>query len=207
MAQRYFLTLADPAKARGSEASLSFRSVGADGFAQELEAALRTPRLFEAWRDMQQDPEEVDPALVPVGSRIASSIEPAQKRPAGSHFPSLNRLPGWFSSGLPIGSMRPDAGSQKAKPLRNAATMPPPSSSSRPSRTPDTGRPRARYAGLASDTVPRRDPGSRPPTPRFGQGAEEPESASERPSVPGHPSKCPIAVRSSLGRRRFFPYR
>ncbi len=63
MAQRYYLTLADPARARGSEASLSFRSVGADGFAQELEAALRTPRLFEAWRDMQEDPEDVDPAL------------------------------------------------------------------------------------------------------------------------------------------------
>lgn len=63
MAQRYHLTLADPARARGADPALAFRSVGAEGFAQELEAALRTPALFEAWRDKQEEPDEVDPSL------------------------------------------------------------------------------------------------------------------------------------------------
>jgi hypothetical protein len=63
MAQRYHLTLADPALARGAEPALSFRSVSADGFAAELEAALRGPALFEAWRALQEAPDEVDAAL------------------------------------------------------------------------------------------------------------------------------------------------
>lgn len=63
MPQRYHLTLADPAKARGADPELSFRSSGADGLAQELQAALREPALFEAWRAQQEDPDEVDPAM------------------------------------------------------------------------------------------------------------------------------------------------
>ena len=63
MAQRYHLTLSDPAKARGTDPRLSFQSVSADGFAQELESALRTPRLFEAWRSQQEEPDDVDPGL------------------------------------------------------------------------------------------------------------------------------------------------
>ncbi len=60
---RYFLTLPDPTVARGSEPSLSFTAQGADGFAAELEAALRTATLFERWRDLQPDPEAVDASL------------------------------------------------------------------------------------------------------------------------------------------------
>lgn len=63
MAQRYHLTLADPAQARGSDPALSFRSVGADGIAQELESALRTTSLYDAWRAQQEDPDAVDAAL------------------------------------------------------------------------------------------------------------------------------------------------
>lgn len=63
MSQRYHLTLADPAAARGTDPALSFRAHSAEGFAQELEAALRTPALFEAWRAQQEDPDAVDPAL------------------------------------------------------------------------------------------------------------------------------------------------
>ena len=63
MPQRFHITLADPAAARGADAELSFRAHGADGFASELEAALRTPVLFDAWRQQQEDPDEVDPAL------------------------------------------------------------------------------------------------------------------------------------------------
>lgn len=61
--QRYHLTLPDPANARGPDAGLSFRSQGADGFAAELQDALRSPALFERWRNRQDDPDGVDPAL------------------------------------------------------------------------------------------------------------------------------------------------
>ncbi len=63
MASKFMIRLPDPALARGDEPSLSFHSVGAEGFAEELEAALRTPVLFERWKAMQEEPDEVDEAL------------------------------------------------------------------------------------------------------------------------------------------------
>ncbi|WP_372016689.1 hypothetical protein [Pseudoxanthomonas sp. 10H] len=63
MSVRYHIRLPDPALARGSDAALSFHAHGADAFAAELEDALRTPALFERWRAMQPEPDEVDPAL------------------------------------------------------------------------------------------------------------------------------------------------
>lgn len=66
MATRYHLRLPDPALARGSVASLSFQSSGADGLAGELQAALRSSALFERWRDLQEDPDGVDASLAAV---------------------------------------------------------------------------------------------------------------------------------------------
>ena len=63
MRTRYFLRLPDPAKARGSEPSLAFRSVGAEGMAEELQQALRGTALFDRWRAMQEDPDAVDPGM------------------------------------------------------------------------------------------------------------------------------------------------
>ena len=63
MAQRYHLTLANPAAARGTDPALSFHANGADAFAQELQDALRTRRLFDAWRGQQEDPDDVDETL------------------------------------------------------------------------------------------------------------------------------------------------
>lgn len=63
MATKYFLRLTDPAKARGDDPDLAFRSEGAAGFAEELQAALRTPVLFDRWRAKQEEPDKVDPAL------------------------------------------------------------------------------------------------------------------------------------------------
>ena len=63
MATRYHLRLPDPARARGPVPSLSFHSQGAEGFAQELQDALRSPALFERWRDLQDDPDGVEPTL------------------------------------------------------------------------------------------------------------------------------------------------
>ena len=63
MPTRYYISLPDPARARGSDARLAFRAQGADGFAAELQEALRSDALFERWRAQQDEPDEVDPAL------------------------------------------------------------------------------------------------------------------------------------------------
>ena len=63
MPTRYYIRLPDPARARGADASLAFRSQGAEGFASELQEALRGDALFERWRALQDDPDDVDPAL------------------------------------------------------------------------------------------------------------------------------------------------
>lgn len=62
MATRYYLSLPDPAKAR-SAGEFSFSSRGAEGFAQELQDALRGDALFERWRAAQDDPDAVDASL------------------------------------------------------------------------------------------------------------------------------------------------
>ena len=63
MATRYYITLPDGARARGSTPGLSFTAHSAEGFAEELQAALRSDGLFERWRKLQPEPDEVDVAL------------------------------------------------------------------------------------------------------------------------------------------------
>lgn len=63
MAARYYITLPDASRARGQDARFAFTAAGAEGFAEQLQAALRTDSLFERWRLVQDDPDEVDPAL------------------------------------------------------------------------------------------------------------------------------------------------
>jgi len=63
MPTRYYISLPDPARARGGDDSLAFRAHGADGFAAELQDALRSGGLFERWRARQDEPDDVDPAL------------------------------------------------------------------------------------------------------------------------------------------------
>ena len=63
MPARYYLSLPDAGRARGNEPTLSFTAVSAEGFAEQLQAALRENTLFERWRAMQDDPDAVDPAL------------------------------------------------------------------------------------------------------------------------------------------------
>lgn len=59
----YHIRLPDPGKARGNDERLSFRAHGAEGFAEELQQALATDTLFERWRGMQEEPDEVEPEL------------------------------------------------------------------------------------------------------------------------------------------------
>jgi hypothetical protein len=63
MPTRYYLSLPDPQRARGSDASLAFSAHGAEEFAAQLQDALRTTALFERWRGQQEDPDAVDPGL------------------------------------------------------------------------------------------------------------------------------------------------
>ena len=59
----YYITLPDPAKARGSDPALSFRSRSAEGFAEELQTALSGTGLFERWKARLEDPDEVTAAM------------------------------------------------------------------------------------------------------------------------------------------------
>jgi hypothetical protein len=60
---RYYLRLPEPAKARGSDPKLAFKSESADGLASELQEALRTSDLFQRWCAQQEDPDAIDPSL------------------------------------------------------------------------------------------------------------------------------------------------
>lgn len=60
-AQRFFITISDLSTARGSNPDLSFDGVSPEHLAKDLEAALRDPGLWQRWRAMQEDPDEVDP--------------------------------------------------------------------------------------------------------------------------------------------------
>jgi hypothetical protein len=63
MPTRYYLSLPDPAAARGSDADLAFHAHGADAFALELQEALRSDALFQCWRAKQDDPDAIDASL------------------------------------------------------------------------------------------------------------------------------------------------
>jgi hypothetical protein len=62
MATRFYLSIPDPGALRTAGA-FAFRSHGAEGLAEELQAALREDALFQRWRATQDDPDAVDPAL------------------------------------------------------------------------------------------------------------------------------------------------
>jgi hypothetical protein len=66
MATRYYIRLPEPANARGSDPDLAFKSAGAEGFAIELEDALRTTVLFDRWKAKQDEPDEIDQSLAAV---------------------------------------------------------------------------------------------------------------------------------------------
>ena len=63
MPTRYYLSLPNPATARGSDADLAFHGHGADAIAQELQDALRNDGLFQRWRAKQENPDAIDPSF------------------------------------------------------------------------------------------------------------------------------------------------
>lgn len=62
-AQRYYLSIEDLAKSRGHFNELSYHGTSPDSFATILQESLREPTLWRRWRDMQPDPEAVDPSF------------------------------------------------------------------------------------------------------------------------------------------------
>ncbi|MHA6205031.1 hypothetical protein ACXU4B_11445 [Dyella soli] len=59
----YYLSVDDLARARGPVPALSFDGAGPDDLAIAVQDAMRTPALFERWRALQDEPDEVDPGL------------------------------------------------------------------------------------------------------------------------------------------------
>ncbi len=77
MPTRYYISLPDPANARGSDAALAFRARGAEAFAAELQDALRNDALFQHWRARLDDPDGVDPVL---GATDAHAVVSGQQQ-------------------------------------------------------------------------------------------------------------------------------
>ncbi|MEZ5485556.1 MAG: hypothetical protein R3F01_10420 [Lysobacteraceae bacterium] len=60
MATRYFIRLPEPSAARGSDAELAFSANGADAFAEQLQAALRSASLYQRWKAKRPDDDDGD---------------------------------------------------------------------------------------------------------------------------------------------------
>ena len=60
---RYYLSIADLAQARGADARFSYNGAGPNDFAAALQQALRSDELFQRWRAAQPDPDAVDSSL------------------------------------------------------------------------------------------------------------------------------------------------
>ncbi len=63
MRSRYFVTLPEPAAARGSDPDLSSTANGAEAFARDVQQVLSTTHAFDRWRAKQSEPDDVDPRL------------------------------------------------------------------------------------------------------------------------------------------------
>ena len=84
--QRYFISIENLPKARGESHELSFHGGSPESFASLLEESLRTPSLWQRWKSMQPDPDEVDPALVQHNRRLMDYVsDPAASVKAEQH--------------------------------------------------------------------------------------------------------------------------
>ena len=91
MPTRYYIRLPDAAAARGSDPSTSFTAHGADGFAEQLEQAMRTTAVFDRWRGSQADPEDVDPGL---GATDPNAVASGEQRDLHIDLVLTTVLPG-----------------------------------------------------------------------------------------------------------------
>jgi hypothetical protein len=91
MPVHYSISLPNPAAARGSDPSLSFNANGAEAFAEQLQAALRTTSLFERWRASQDEPDEVDPSF---GVTDPAATVSGEQRDLRINLTVITSLPG-----------------------------------------------------------------------------------------------------------------
>lgn len=60
-AQHFFITIADLSRARGDTPELAFDGESPETLAAQLQSALRETTLWERWRGLQDEPDDVDP--------------------------------------------------------------------------------------------------------------------------------------------------
>lgn len=76
----FYLSIDDLAHARGPIPSLSYDGAGPNDFADALREALATPVLFERWRAMQDEPDDVDLALAATDPDVQVTAQVADLR-------------------------------------------------------------------------------------------------------------------------------
>lgn len=76
----YYLSVADLAHARGPVAALSYDGAGPNDLAAAVQNAMRSPDLFDRWRAMQDEPDDVDPALGAVDPQATASARVSDLR-------------------------------------------------------------------------------------------------------------------------------
>jgi hypothetical protein len=69
----YYLSVADLAHARGPVPTLSYDGAGPNDLAAAVQNAMRSTELFERWRAMQDEPDDVDPSLGVVDPQATAS--------------------------------------------------------------------------------------------------------------------------------------
>lgn len=87
----YSISLPDPTRAHGEDASVAFSANGAEAFAAQLQTALADPAWFARWRARQPDPDQIDPRLgsVDPGARVSG-----RQHDLGIDLVAVTSLPG-----------------------------------------------------------------------------------------------------------------
>lgn len=76
----YYLSVDDLAHARGPVPALSYDGAGPNDLAAAVQDAMRSAGLFERWRAMQEEPDDVDPSLGVTDPQAAASARVSDLR-------------------------------------------------------------------------------------------------------------------------------
>jgi hypothetical protein len=73
----YYLSVDDIRRAHGADPALAWQGASPDDLAAALQESLRGTGLFERWRAMQPDPDEVDMSLAATDPQATASAKVA----------------------------------------------------------------------------------------------------------------------------------
>ncbi|UGB38323.1 hypothetical protein [Frateuria soli] len=73
----YYLSIGDIRHARGADPALAWQGSSPDDLAAAVQESLRGTGLFERWRAMQPDPDDVDMSLAAADPQAAASARVA----------------------------------------------------------------------------------------------------------------------------------